>query len=190
MEWANQQSRHALLVIDVQDSFMYTDDWTEADLQQYQSHQLSLIEQARIHHVPVIGILHENPPNTGRPSFRKESGHVRLMNWLPQLDEVFKKSVHNALTDSGLLAYLQHHQITHLTISGIRTEQCCETTARVASDVGFQVYYVTDATLTFPMTHRDGTEFSVSEIKRHTELVLQDRFAQIKTVTQMGEAWS
>ncbi|XLM22660.1 isochorismatase family protein, partial [Chromobacterium piscinae] len=31
-------------------------------------------------------------------------------------------------------------------ISGIRTEQCCETTARVASDLGYEVDFVSEAT--------------------------------------------
>ena len=112
------------------------------------------------------------------------------MDWLPHLDEVFKKSVHNALTDSGLLAFLHERGITHLTISGIRTEQCCETTTRVASDLGFTVNFVTEATLTFQMTHADGTVFSAEDIKKRTELVLDGRFAQIKTVAQMSQLWA
>ena len=180
---------HALLVIDVQDSFMHTPFWSEADMPQYQQRQLALIESARCHGVPVIGILHANP-NSDTAHFRPESGLVRFMDWVPQLDEVFQKSVHNALTDSGLLAYLYERGITHLTISGIRTEQCCETTTRVASDWGFGVNFVTEATQTFPMTHADGTVFSAEDIKKRTELVLDGRFAQIKTVTQMQEVWA
>lgn len=181
---------HALLVIDVQDSFIHAPFWSEADLPQYQQRQLALIALARQQGVPVIGVLHENPPEIGTESFRKNSGYVRFMDWLPPLDEVFKKSVHNALTDSGLLAYLRERGITDLTISGIRNWQCCETTTRVASDLGFTVHFVTEATLTFPMTHADGTVFSAEEIKKRTELVLDGRFAQIKTVAQMSQLWA
>ncbi len=39
---------------------------------------------------------------------------------------------------------------------GIRTEQCCETTARVAFDLGYQVTFVTEATATSPIAHRDA----------------------------------
>lgn len=180
----------ALLVIDVQDSFMHTSYWSETDFPAYQQQQLALIALARLQGVPVIGVLHENPPELGTESFRKNSGHVRFMDWLPQLDEVFKKSVHNALTDSGLLAFLHERGITHLTISGIRTEQCCETTTRVASDLGFTVNFVTEATLTFQMTHADGTVFSAEDIKKRTELVLDGRFAQIKTVAQLSQLWA
>ena len=69
-----------------------------------------------------------------------------------------------------------------LIVSGIRTEQCCETTTRHASDLGYSVDYVTEATLTFPMTHASGTLFSPDDIRKRTELVLAGRFARITTV--------
>ena len=183
-------SKHALLVIDVQDSFIHAPYWSAVDEPKFRAHQLALIAAARAHGVSVIGILHEDAPNGhGTPSFRASSGHVRFMDWMPAVDRVFKKSVHNALTDSGLLEYLRAHNITDLTISGIRSEQCCETTTRVASDLGFNVYYVTEATLTFAMTHVDGTVYSADEIKKRTELVLAGRFARICTVADMDVVW-
>jgi hypothetical protein len=41
------------------------------------------------------------------------------------------------------------------------------------------VRYVSDATLTFPMRTRAGREVSAAELRERTELVLQDRFAQV-----------
>jgi nicotinamidase-related amidase len=67
-------------------------------------------------------------------------------------------------------------------VSGIRTEQCCETTTRHASDLGFEVVFVTEATLTFPMTHAAGRTWGAGEIQERTELVLDGRFARITTV--------
>ena len=182
------RAKHALLVIDVQESFYHTPFWSDAGFATYQANQLALILAARRAAVPVIGVLHANP-NSDTPAFRPESGRVRFMDWLPPMDAVFRKAVHNAFTDSGLLAYLHEQGITHLTISGIRTEQCCETTARVAADLGFAVSLVTEATLTFGMTHADGTRFSAEEIKKRTELVLDGRFAQIKSVAQVSADW-
>ena len=69
-------------------------------------------------------------------------------------------------------------------VSGIRTEQCCETTARHASDSGYSVDYVTNATLTFSMTDRHGRKWSPKEIKERTELVLDGRFARIVSVQE------
>jgi len=46
------------------------------------------------------------------------------------------------------------------------------------------VDYVTEATLTFPMTHPDGRRYSAADIKARTELVLAGRFARIVTVAE------
>jgi nicotinamidase-related amidase len=101
-----------------------------------------------------------------------------------QPDAVFRKSVHSAMfgrsaEGATLEQWLRQRGVAELLITGIRSEQCCETTTRHASDLGFSVRYVTDATLTFPMRTRAGREVSPAEIQEHTELVLDGRFAQI-----------
>jgi nicotinamidase-related amidase len=69
-------------------------------------------------------------------------------------------------------------------VSGIRTEQCCETTSRHASDLGYAVDFAGESTLTFPMTDAAGRQWSAAEIRARTELVLAGRFARIATVDQ------
>ncbi|KPC91220.1 isochorismatase, partial [Streptomyces sp. NRRL F-6602] len=67
-----------------------------------------------------------------------------------------------------------------LTVCGIRTEQCVETTARIGSDLGYAITFVTDATTT------DGVGgFSAAQIVERTEAVLRDRFARIATVAEL-----
>jgi nicotinamidase-related amidase len=75
--------------------------------------------------------------------------------------------------------WLRRHGIEQLIITGIRTEQCCETTTRHASDLGYKVVYAVDATLTFPMVSKSGRRFSVADIRERTELVLAGRFAKV-----------
>ena len=75
-----------------------------------------------------------------------------------------------------------------LMVSRIRTEQCCETTTRHASDLGFQVDYVMDATLTFDMMQPDGSPLCAADIKARTATVLADRFARIASVEQALES--
>ena len=106
------------------------------------------------------------------------------MDWLPGAPAVtFTKHVHNSFTDTGLDLWLRRQGVQRLIISGIRTEQCCETTARVGSDLGYAVDFVSEATLTFPMTHAaSGRTFSAQEIVTRTELVLANRFARIVSV--------
>jgi len=174
--------KSALLVIDVQDSFLQRDYWDEAALPPFRQQLLQLISGARAAAIPVIYVLHED----GDGPFAADSGLVRPMSWLPaNPDAIFIKHVHNAMLDSGLQPWLAERGISRLLVSGIRTEQCCETTTRVASDLGYAVDFVSEATLTFAMRHPiSGKRFSAEDIREKTELVLSGRFAEIVTVAQ------
>ena len=99
-------------------------------------------------------------------------------------DARFKKRSHSALVGSGLDVWLVQQGIRRLIVSGIRTEQCCETTTRHASDLGYEVDFCTEATLTWEMTDRDGRVWAPEEIKARTELVLDGRFARVVTVEE------
>ena len=175
--------RTALLVIDVQQSFLHRPYWRDEEAAPFRDRLLELVAGCRARGVPVVHVLHEEPGSGG--PFDPASGHVRELEWLPPApDARFRKRVHSAMVDSGLPEWLRARGIDRLIVSGIRTEQCCETTTRHASDLGFTVTYVTEATLTFPMTHARGRTYSPAEIRERTELVLDGRFARIATVAE------
>ncbi len=96
----------------------------------------------------------------------------------------YYKGRHSALVGTGLGEWLTEHGVERLIVSGIRTEQCCETTTRHASDLGWEVDFVTDATLTFDMVQPDGRPLSAADIKARTATVLSERFATLCTVEQ------
>lgn len=177
-------SRTALINIDTQQSFEHRPFWQVADLPAFQASLLALISGCQQRDVPVVDIFHVDDQGP----FSLESGFVKPMSFLRhQPDVTFFKHVHNAITDTGLDFWLRSRDINHLIISGLRTEQCCETTARVASDLGYQVTFVTEATLTFPMTHK-GVTLEVETLRHRTETVLEGRFASVKTVTETLES--
>lgn len=171
----------ALIVIDVQESFRQAPYWDASELPAYLSRQQALIDGAKAAGMPIVQVFHVDAD----APFTVESGFVRTLNEITIVPDVtFHKGVHSALVDTGLEAWLREKGIRRVIVSGIRTEQCCETTTRHASDLGFAVDYVTEATLTFPMTHASGKVFSAEDIRIRTELVLSGRFARIVTVEQ------
>lgn len=180
MTCSSQQPKSALLIIDVQQSFMHMPFWPLGNLAPFQQALLRLDAGCRQADVPVVHIFHID--NDG--PFRADSGLIQPMDWLPGHPAArFDKHVHNAFTDTGLDVWLRRRGVQRLIISGIRTEQCCETTARVGSDLGYAVDFVSEATLTFPMTHAGtGQAFSAQDITTRTELVLVNRFARIVNV--------
>ncbi|KXG84312.1 isochorismatase family protein [Agrobacterium bohemicum] len=171
----------ALLVIDVQESFRQAPYFDESGLSTFLSAQQKLIDGAQAAGIPVIQIFHVD----GDKAFAEESGFIRVLEGIRLTPTVtFRKSRHSAFVGTGLDVWLTTHGINRLIVSGIRTEQCCETTTRHGSDLGYTVDYVTEATLTFPMTHASGEIFSAEQIATRTELVLSGRFARIATVDQ------
>ncbi|NRP84180.1 Peroxyureidoacrylate/ureidoacrylate amidohydrolase RutB [Ensifer adhaerens] len=171
----------ALLVIDVQESFRQRPYWQTDDLPTFTRRLQALIDGAKARGIPVVQIFHVDDD----PHFSLKSGYVRTLDEVSlEADAIFHKPRHSALVGSGLDVWLVENGIRKVIVSGIRTEQCCETTTRHASDLGYEVDYVTEATLTFPMTHASGTVFSVNDIKKRSELVLSGRFARIATVEE------
>lgn len=176
-------SRTALINIDTQQSFFHREYWQEKDFPAFQQAISALISGCEARGIPVVDIFHVADSGP----FSLESGFVAPMPFLTHQPAVtFYKHVHNAFTDTGLDHWLRERDINHLIICGIRTEQCCETTTRVASDLGYRVTFVSEATLTFPMTHK-GITLDCDALRHRTETVLEGRFATIKTVHEILE---
>ena len=171
----------ALLVIDAQQSFQHRPYWSAADAPAFFDRMQALIDGAKARQIPVLQIFHVEEDG----AFSLASGHVKTLSGLSIApDAVFYKHRHSALIGSGLSIWLTEHGISRLIVSGIRTEQCCETTTRHASDSGYAVDFVSEATLSFAMTDRVGRVWAAEEIKARTELVLEGRFARVLTVEQ------
>lgn len=174
----------ALVVVDVQESFRYRPYWSPADVPAFLERLQGLVDGAQARRIPVLQVFHVESEGP----FSLASGNIVTMAGLQITPTaVFHKGSHSALIGSGLDVWLVRHGIRRLIVSGIRTEQCCETTTRHASDTGYEIDFVTEATLTFPMTDRHGRTWSPAEITARTELVLADRFARIADVaTALG----
>jgi nicotinamidase-related amidase len=176
-----------LIVIDVQESFRHRPFFTEAGLPVYLAAQNALIEGCIAQGIAVVRVFHADGPETADNPFSHACGHVRPLQGLVDFEAAatFTKSRHSALVGTGLDVWLTRHGIQRLIVSGIRTEQCCETTTRHASDLGWEVDYVTDATHTWDMVQPDGHTLAAADIKTRTATVLQGRFATLRTVPQV-----
>lgn len=188
----------ALLVIDVQESFRQRPIWRTNSNPAIVDRVNALIAAARAAGDLVVWVTHSEPGSGG--VFDPASGYVRLMAGLEPIpgEPAVVKTSHNAFTTTNLHQLLTSHGVREVAISGIRTEQCCETTARVASDLGFEVDFVTDATATNPIPHwsapddltveqilADPRTLSAADVIARTEYVLAGRFATIRTVAEL-----
>lgn len=170
----------ALLVIDAQQSFYQRGYKETPETAAFEKALDRLVTGCQLRNIPIVDVLHVE----AQGAFSLASGLVVRLPFLThRAAHHVQKSVHNALTESGLPQWLAQHKIKHVIVCGIRTEQCCETTARIASDLGYRVTFVTEATLTFPLTH-NGITLSVADLRHRTESVLVNRFAEIRNVDE------
>ncbi|MFE7484319.1 cysteine hydrolase family protein [Streptomyces sp. NPDC012600] len=191
----------ALIVIDVQESFRAGPLWetlSDPKIAEPVGRLVRLFRQAGDH---VVWVLHSEP-GTG-DVFDPALGHVRLLDELERAEgePLIHKTSHNAFTTTNLQQLLTERGVRDLTLCGIRTEQCVETTARVGSDFGYRVTVAIDATATNPIPHRDAPAdrsvaelladprtLSAEEAIRRTEYALAGRFATIATVEELEAA--
>jgi nicotinamidase-related amidase len=188
----------ALIVIDVQESFRRLPLWQAVSNPAIAGQVSRLVEASRERGDLVVWVLHSEPGSD--TVFDPASGHVRLIDGLaaaegePQLT----KTSHNAFTTTNLQQILTERGIRELVLCGIRTEQCVETTARVGSDLGYAVTFVTDATATTPLEHWDSPvgrsvaeiladprTLSTDDLTTRTEYALAGRFATVTTVKEL-----
>jgi len=178
--------RSALLVIDVQDSFKIGPRWARRSSPKFEENIDWLVQAYRTAGLPVIFVLHTDPDD----GFATDSPYFKLMDFLVRQEEepLLIKNTRNAFTSTNLQDRLWEKGVERLVITGIQTEQCCETTARLAADLGYDVDFVTEATMTFPIADpATGDELSTDEILRRTEFVLRGRFARIAKVDALVE---
>lgn len=170
-----------LIVIDVQESFHHRPYFSERDMPAYLAAQNALIGGCMNKSIPVVRVFHVDGPDVATNAFAMKSGHVKPIIGLTDFaaTATFHKNRHSALVGTGLQVWLNQNQIGKIIVSGIRTEQCCETTTRHASDLGYTIDYALDATMTWDMQQPDGKTLSAADIKMRTATVLQDRFATV-----------
>ncbi|MFF8537837.1 isochorismatase family protein [Streptomyces sp. NPDC015532] len=188
----------ALIVIDVQESFRAHPLWETISDPKITDQVDRLVRLARRAGDTVVWVLHSEPGSGG--VFDPALGHVRLMDELERQDgePLIHKTAHNAFTTTNLQQLLTGRGVRELTVCGIRTEQCVETTARLASDLGYEVTFVSDATATNPVPHRDAPDgqsvaelladprtLSAEDVIERTEYALAGRFATIATVDEL-----
>jgi nicotinamidase-related amidase len=194
----------ALIVIDVQESFRSLPIWTHTSNPDIVADVNELVGHARVRGDLVVWVLHHEPGSGG--PFDPDSGLVRYQDGLEPLpgEPQVRKTSHNAFTTTNLGQILTEHGVREVAVCGIRTEQCCETTARLASDLGYDVTFVIDATGTNPVAHRDllaetrdadaltpeqiladPRTLGSAQILERVEFALAGRFARIATVAEV-----
>jgi nicotinamidase-related amidase len=172
------QSRRALLVIDVQNEY-FTGKLPVSYPAGSLSHILSAMDAARLHNVPVVAIQHA-APQPDSSVFRKDSHEWQLHPDMAarEHDVLIHKSLPGSFTGTQLESWLREHDVATVVIAGCMTQMCCDTTARQALHLGFNVEFLSDATGTLDIENEAG-KVSGEELHRAILVTQQMRFSEV-----------
>lgn len=168
----------ALVVIDVQQGL---DDptWGQRNNPQAERNMASLLQLWRegdrpIVHIQHLSVLPHSPLRPGQPGcdFKPE---VQPLEHEP----IFQKNVNSAFIGTSLESYLREQQIHALVMVGLTTDHCVSTSARMAGNLGFQVFVVADGTATFERISYNQQHFTAEEIHETTLASLHQEFATV-----------
>lgn len=94
-------------------------------------------------------------------------------------EPVLTKGVNSAFIGTDLESRLRSNQVNTVVLVGITTDHCVSTTARMAGNLGFETYVVSDATATFDRTGPDGRSYKADEIHAANLASLHKEFATV-----------
>lgn len=188
----------ALLVVDAQRSFLQRESWSASSDPEVAVRIGRLVDHFRDRGDRVVWITHAEP-GTGTV-FDPVRGFVEPMPGLAPAsgETLLTKTAHSAFTGTDLRRLLTGWGVRELTVCGVRTEQCCETTTRMGSELGFAMTFAVDATATEPIEAPgsapgrslrevldDPSTLRPRDIVTRTVYALSGRFAEVRTVDQI-----
>lgn len=176
----------ALLLIDVQNHF---DDRSlgRRNNPDAEENMAALLQMWRKTNRPIIHIQHISNPSLPHHPGRDIKEIVAPLPHEP----VMIKNVNSSFIGTNLENYLKDSGIESLVIVGLTTDHCVSTTTRMAKNLGFNPFIVSDATATFDRISFDGELYRAEDIHNLALVSLHDEFATVidtKGILQLLDA--
>lgn len=174
----------ALLVIDVQRGFN-APSWGRRDTPQAESNISKILKIFRnselaIYHVQHLSQSPDSPLRASQPG-------VDFMDFAQPIlgERIFQKHVNSAFIGTHLEEVLRNDEIQSLVIVGISVDHCVSTTARMAANLGFSVFVISDATIAFERKGFDGVSYSAELVHSVTLASLHGEFATVLSTSAL-----
>jgi nicotinamidase-related amidase len=167
-----------LLVIDVQNEYFIGKlpiTYPENSL----AHIVRAMDAAQVAKVPVVVVQH-TAPQVDSSVFRRGSLEWQLRSEVAVRPRaaLIHKTLPGSFTGTDLEKWLRERNIDTVAVAGYMTQMCCDTTARQALHLGFNVEFLSDATGTLDVTNEAGS-ISAEELHRAILVTQQMRFGQV-----------
>lgn len=168
----------ALVVVDVQVGFEEEAYWGPRNNPAADGNIAGLIDAWQSSGRPVVFVRHDSPKpdsplRVGYPG-NAFKPYVEERRGKGSGAELFlTKSVNSAFYGTpDLGAWLDAAGVRQIVVAGIQTNMCAETTARMAGNLGYEVFFALDATYTFDGVGPWGWTLGAQELARATAVSL------------------
>ncbi len=178
----SKSDRPALILIDIQKAFDDLAYWGgERNNAEAENNAAELLKIWRINKLPVYHIRHCSSIETSLLHETNAGNEFKDIVKPLAGEVIIKKNVNSAFIGTNLKEQLDREKISKLVIVGLTTDHCVSTTTRMAGNLGYETFVVSDATATFNKKGVDGQNYS-AELMHQTALTsLNEEFATIVT---------
>jgi nicotinamidase-related amidase len=177
--------RAALVLVDVQQAF-HDPSWGTRNNPDCEANVGRLLAHWREGGGTVVFVRHDStePDSNLHPS-HPGNAFQPVISGEPDL--LVTKEVNSAFIGTPALEpWLRERGIEAIVVAGIQTNMCCETTARMGGNLGFDVAFALDATHTFDLPDPvGGGRIDADTLARVTAANLQDEFAQVLSTDEL-----
>jgi len=182
----NKGGKRALLVIDVQNEY-FTGLLPVCYPPETLPNVLQAVAAAQASGIAVVVVQHTLTTPQAKAFVRHSEGW-ELCDAIKELqsDHYVEKNFPSAFVGTDLESWLRAEGIDTVVISGYMTQFCCDTTARYAYHLGFNVEFLSDATATLAFENSAG-KVSAEELHRAILVVQAARFSTVMTTREWVE---
>ena len=174
------KEKPALLLVDIQKGFEDENHWggnrNNNDAEQKCA---TLLDKWRSLKLPIFHIMHgsQDPNSLLHPS--KPGFELQDLIQPKKHEPLIVKDVNSAFIGTDLEQQLKDKAITTLVIAGLTTNHCISTTTRMAGNLNFKTFLISDATATFDRIGLNGEKYDAELIHQTALASLNEEFATV-----------
>jgi len=175
----------ALLIIDIQNDYFPGGANALVGPEEAAKQAAKLIAAFRTKGQPVVHMQHLSV-RPGATFFVPGTKGAEIHESVKPLagETVLQKNFPNCFRETRLLEHLRGAKITNLTIAGMMTHMCVDTTTRAATDLGFACSLAHDATATKALAF-NGVQVPAEQVQASYLAGLNGLFAKVQPTAEL-----
>ena len=171
--------RKAIILIDIQNDYFKGGKWELYQAEQAASVAATALEHSRKNGDEVIFIQHINH-DLQAPFFCEGTVGCEIHDSVKPLqnEKIIIKHSPNSFYETELNDYLKSKGITELSICGMMSHMCIDTTVRAAKDLGYKINLIENACTTRDLIY-DGEVYPAKTVHNVFMAALSGKFAKL-----------